>query len=106
MATKKNNYIDMDLNWLEGKAEEMKSYCDSNPFNAVQDRLAYRVVKGGGSMPVVIASVEQIHKNLRDTLKDYAILIEAISKLREIDAQKKMLTRGDQELSPLEDGTI
>jgi hypothetical protein len=103
---KKNNYIDMELNWLEGKAEEMRAYCDSHPLATVEDRIAMRVVKGGGSMPVVIASVEQIHKNIRDTLKDYAILIEAISKLREVEAQKKMLTRGDQELSPLEDGTI
>jgi hypothetical protein len=105
-VSKKNNYIDMELEWLEMKAEQLRAYVDSNPLSSLTDRIQYRETRNGGAIPVVVATIEQQHKNIRDTLKDYALIVDAISKLREKEEQKKLLTRGDAELSPIEQGDI
>lgn len=97
MATKKVNYIEMELDWLEGKAEELKIYCDTNPIN----RLSERIVDGK-----VVETIGQQIKTIRDTLQDYIKIVEAIDKLREKEEVKKITTRGDQELSPLETGEV
>lgn len=98
MATKKsNNYVEHDLDWLEKKAEELRSYCDSNPISKLKDR----IVSGR-----LMATIEQQVKCIRDTLQDYAKIIEAIDKLREKEAAKAPSVRGDQELSPMEKGEI
>lgn len=102
MATKRLNYIDMELEWLEGKAEELRAYCDANPLSALVDRMAYRETRGGGSIPMCIQTIEAQIKSIRDTLQDYIKIVEAISKLREREEVKKIATRGDQELTPLE----
>lgn len=106
MAVKKTNYIEMELNWLEGKAEELRSYCDTNPLTGLIDRMAYKETRGGGSIPMCIATIEQQIKSIRDTLQDYIKIIEAIDKLREKEETKKISARGDQELSPLETGDV
>lgn len=98
MATKKSNsYIEMELTWLDKKAKELKEYCDNNPINKLKDR-----VIGGRLM----ATIEVQAKCVRDTLQDYAKIIEAIDKLREKEAAKGPQVRGNQELSPLEKGEI
>lgn len=106
MPVKKVNYIEMELEWLEMKAEELRSYCDSNPISALVDRMAYKETRGGGVMPMIISTKEAQIKSIRETLQDYIKIIEAIEKLREKEATKKMITRGDQELSPMESGEI
>jgi hypothetical protein len=106
-ASKKgNNYIEMELEWLEGKAEELRAYCDANPITHLEARMAYREVRGGGMVPMIVETIGQQIKTIRDTLQDYIKIIEAIDRLREKEASKKMITRGDQELSPLESGAI
>ncbi len=107
MAVKKtNNFIEMELLWLEGKAEELRAYCDKNSIASLVDRIAYKETKGGGVMPMVIATIEAQIKSIRDTLNDYIKIIDAIEKLREKESSKKALTRGDQELTPFEAGEI
>lgn len=98
MATKKtNSYIDLELEWLEKKAKELKEYCDANPINTLTDR-----VRNGK----VISDIEKQIKSIRDTLQDYVKIIEAIDKLREKEEVKKSSVRGDQELTPIERGEI
>jgi len=106
MAVKKVNYIEMELEWLEMKAEELRSYCDSNSIGSLVDRMAYKETRGGGVMPMLIQSKEAQIKSIRETLQDYIKIIEAIEKLREKEITKKMVTRGDQELTPIESGEI
>lgn len=102
MATsKKNNYIDMELEWLETKAQEMRTFVDSKPLSRLKDRTV-----NVGTKTLLTANVEAQHKNIRDTLKDYALIIEAISRLRERDEVVKLQSRGDADLSPMEDGQI
>lgn len=97
MAVKKSNsYIEMELEWLEKKASEIREYCDQ-PIHKINDR------KEGMR---VIAKKEDIIKSIRETLKDYILIIEAIDKLRDKEASKGPSVRGDQELSPIEKGEI
>ena len=104
---KKNNYAELELDWIEAKLLELKKYVDANPIDKLTDRVAYKVVKGGGTMPIVIADIEKQIKSIRDTLADYLKFTEAVSKLRETEeTKKKSQARGDQELSPLEQGML
>lgn len=106
MATKKNTYIDMELEWLEMKAEEQRAYVDANPLTNLIDRMSYKETRGGGMIPMCIATIEQQHTNIRNTLKDYAMIIEVIARLREKESMKKTIARGDATLTPLEEGNI
>lgn len=95
---KRVSYIDMDLNWLESKANELKEYCDSKNIKTLKDRLVGKKVT---------ATVEVQIKCIRETLKDCISIFEAIDKLREKDNMKvRMTSRGDRDLSPLETGEI
>lgn len=98
MSSKKksNSFIEMELEWLEKKASEIREYCDQ-PIHKIVDR------KEGMR---VIAKKEEIIKSIRETLKDYILIIEAIDKLRDKEASKGPSVRGDQELSPMEKGEI
>lgn len=106
MAAKKTNYIEMELEWLEKKANELREYCDANPITGLEARVMYKETRGGGVMPMVVETIGQQIKTIRDTLQDYIKIIEAIDKLREKEETKKIATRGDQELSPLETGEV
>lgn len=101
MTSKSNNYIDMELEWLETKAAQIREYVDKNPFHKMKER----IVSVNGK-ETIAATIETQQKNIRDSLKDYTLIIEAISKLREKEAAQKSQTRGDADLSPLEDGQI
>lgn len=99
MATKKtnNNFIGMELEWLEKKAKEIREYCNK-PIHKLTDRL--------GGEGKVISKIEDQVKSMRETLKDYILIIDALDKLREKEEAKTPSVRGDQELSPLEKGEI
>lgn len=102
MATSKSNkYIEMELKWLENKAAEMRKFVDDRPLHKLVDRSI-----NVGAKTLIAATVETQHKNIRDTLKDYALIIEAIAKLKEKEELIKLQTRGDADLSPMEDGQI
>jgi len=98
MATKKtsNNYIGMELEWLEKKAKEIREYCNQ-PIHKLKDRML-------GDK--VVSKIEEQVKSIRETLKDYILIVEAIDKLRDKEEAKSPSVRGDQELSPIEKGEI
>jgi hypothetical protein len=99
MATKKtnNNFIGMELEWLEKKAKEIREYCNK-PIHKLTDRL--------GADGKVISKIEDQVKSMRETLKDYIYIVEALDRLREKEESKAPSVRGDQELSPMEKGEI
>lgn len=88
MSKKTNNYISEELDFLERKAKEIKKYVDDNPYHLVEDRTITRRGKDGSSYEEIVQKIESIHKSLRDALKDYSNLIEAIDKLREKEEAK------------------
>lgn len=98
MATKKNSYVDFELDWLQEKADQLKTYVDNNPFHELSDRLAWKSTANGGQMPLVVATIEAQIKSLTQALKDYAQIIEVIDKLREKEEQKAE-ARGSQEIN-------
>lgn len=102
MATKKNNYITAELDWAEKHLESWKAYIDKNPFDKMDDRKAWKDLKSGGQMPVVIASIEQQQTSVRNTMKDYLSLLEVVNGLRERE-EAKIESRGKKELSAMAD---
>lgn len=98
MATKKQTYVSAELEWAEEKLAEWRAYIDANPINTLKDRIEWKPTSKGGTMPMVIASIESQIKSLRDTMKEYLALLEVVDKLREREEQKSE-ARGSQEIN-------
>ena len=95
MATaKKQTYINAELIWAEQKLLDWKRYVDDNPFQHMKDRIEYKNTKTGGSMPMVVASIEAQIKCVRDTMKEYLVLLEQVDKMRQIEQYKQKDVKG------------
>lgn len=100
MAAKREVYISAELSWAEEKLLEWREYIDDNPIQELKDRIEWKPTSKGGAMPMVIASIESQIKCLRDTMKEYLMLLEQVNKMREAES-KKIETRGKSEISAL-----
>lgn len=99
MATKKaNNYITAELDWAEAQLSTWKKYIDANPIHELKDRIEWKPTSRGGSMPMVIASIEQQLKAITELMTKYLTLLEVVDKLREKE-ELKIQTRGDSEIN-------
>lgn len=99
MATaKKNNYINTDLDWAEEQLASWRAYIDANPIHELKDRIEWKPTSKGGTMPMVIASIEQQLKAITELMTKYLSLLEVVDKLREKE-EAKIETRGKSELS-------
>lgn len=81
-------YISAELEWAETKLKEWREYVDTNPIASLKDRIEWKPTSKGGSIPMVIASKEAQIKSLRDTMKEYLMLLEVVDKLRQREAEK------------------
>lgn len=107
MATKKKStFIDVELEWAEEQLASWKSYVDANPLHQLKDRIEWKPTARGGTMPMVIASIEQQGKFIQETMKNYLSLLKEVDVMREKEELKKSSVRGDQTLSPIEEGSI
>lgn len=97
-TTKKNNYITAELDWSETQLQSWREYVDANPIHLLKDRIEWKPTANGGTMPMVIASIEQQGKFIQETMKNYLALLEVVDKLREKE-EAKIETRGKQSLS-------
>ena len=98
MANKKQTYVSAELEWAEAKLAEWRAYIDGNPINTLKDRIEWKPTSKGGTMPMVIASIESQIKSLRDTMKEYLALLDVVDKLREKE-EAKLEARGSQEIN-------
>jgi hypothetical protein len=98
MANKKQSYVSAELEWAESKLAEWRAYIDNNPINTLKDRIEWKPTSKGGTMPMVIASIESQIKSLRDTMKEYLALLDVVDKLREKE-EAKQEARGSQEIN-------
>lgn len=98
MAIKKQVYINAELEWAEEKLAEWKLYVDNNPFATMTHDIQYKETKGGGTMPMVVASRESKIKCVRDTMKEYFAMLEVVNKLRTSEEAKKRVARGGHEV--------
>ena len=105
MTGKKNNYIEADLKWAEKRLKEWRKYIDDNPLDKLEDRMAFKQT-AKGTISMVSATIESQIKSIRDTMKEYLQLLDVVNKLREGEEAKKIESRGKQEVTPFEDGTI
>lgn len=86
---KKQLLIEYELEFLETKLEELKSYIEANPFSSLSDRMAWKETKGGGAIPICIANKEAQRKDLTQALKDYAEILRTVEAMREKEEVKK-----------------
>lgn len=92
-TTKKNTYINVELDWAETQLRSWKEYVESNPIHELEDRIS--IVNG---KEVITANVEQQGKFLQETMKNYLSLTEVVNNLREKETAKLQI-RGDAEIS-------
>lgn len=94
---KRNNFITDDLDWAESQLASWKAYVDSNPLHELKDRIEWKPTSRGGTIPMVISSIEQQGKFIQETMKNYLSLLEVVDKLREKEEVKKQ-ARGDNSI--------
>lgn len=94
MSQKKNSFITEDLDWAETQLISWKAYVDAHPLHELTDRVEWKPTSRGGSIPMVIASIEQQGKFIQETMKNYLALLEVVDRLREKEQQRKE-ARGD-----------
>lgn len=95
---KKNIYISAELDWAETKLMEWRLYIDGNPIGEMKDRIEWKPTAKGGAMPMVVASIESQIKCIRDTMKEYLVLLETVNKMRQADEQMKKVARGGKDV--------
>jgi len=101
MATAKNKFENVELDWAEKQLKTWSAYIDANPFEEMQDRTKLRPTKGGGTVLEVVATIEAQQKNIRDMMKDYLALYEIVKRLRRSDEDKgPELGRGGEVVPP------
>ena len=106
MAAKKTVFVEAELIWAETQLIDWKAYIDDNPMNGLTDREGVRLTAKGGSMPYVIASIEQQGKFLQETMKNYLALLKEVDNMRSQEEAKKQTVRGTQELNMFESGEL
>lgn len=102
---KQSTYVAEELDWLESKAAEIKKFADANPYDKIKDRK----VSLAGAMGIsekVSATIEVQQKSIRESLKDYALILDSINKLRVLDEEKNKKVRGNEDLTPMESGDL
>lgn len=106
MATRKSNYIEIELQFAEEQLESWRKYIEANPIETLKDRMDYKETKNGGIVKTVIASIEAQGKYIQDMLKNYLALLKEVDIMREKEEAKKVASRGDKETTPFETGEI
>jgi len=101
MATKKDTYINTELDWAEEQLVSWKAYIDAHPLHELKDRIEWKPTAKGGLLPMVIASIEAQGRFIQDTMKNYLSLLEVVDNLREAEEKKKVVPRGGVELGTM-----
>lgn len=95
MAGKQNKYINVELDHAERQLKSWMAYLDANPYEQAKDRIDWKEMKNGGLMPIKVATIETVQKNLRDTLREYLGLLEVVKILREKEEVRSNQTYGN-----------
>lgn len=87
MTQKKTSNIEQELSWLEDRLQEIKADIDSQKYSEIDDRIVW-LETPKGSVQRVTATIEQQKKAVRDSLKEYTLLLSEVDKLREAEKAK------------------
>ena len=85
MTTSKKLFVDIELEWAESQLESWKKYVDANPIHELKDRVEWKPTSKGGTMPMVIASIEQQGKFIQETMKNYLALLKEVDAMRQAE---------------------
>lgn len=97
----KNKFATAKLDWAKKWLSKMEAYLEKNPYDTVEDRITLKERKDGGVMPITSATIEQIHKDQRDTMRDYLDLLDVVKRMEsDEDAEKGTSTYGGTKVSP------
>jgi len=107
MPTKKkeNKYIGQTIEWLRMQMEQNQAYVDSRPLSALTDRKGYKTIKGQ-QVEYVIATIEKQREDITKAILEVGQIGLAIKALEAEEEKTKLLTRGDEELTPIESGEL
>ena len=97
MAKKKGSYIGVELDFAESQLAQWKEEIKNNPIGELEDRFS---PKGA-----LVQDKESQGKYYTELLAKFLSLAAEVDSLREKEAAK-LKVRGDQDLTPLEDGDI
>lgn len=100
MATSKNKFEHVELDWAEKQLKDWMAYVDAHPFESMEDRTKLRATKAGGTVLEVVATIETQQKNIRDMIKDYLMLYEVVKRLRKDADDGPNLGRGGEIIPP------
>ena len=100
MATSKNKFSNVKLEWAKAQVETWMAYVDANPFDKMEDRTKFRPTKGGGMVLEVVATIEAQQKSIRETIKDYLSLLEVIKRLEADENNGPDVGRGGEVIPP------
>lgn len=89
MPVKKQIYIEAELDFAEEQLASWKKFIEDNPINELKEKIAYKETKGGGVIPMVIETVGQQIKTLRETLREYLSLLREVDNMRKVEESKK-----------------
>lgn len=100
MPKKADNYINVELDWAEEQLISWKAYVDAHPLHELEDRIQWKPTSKGGTMPMVIASIEQQGKFIQETMKNYLTLLDTVNRLREQE-ETRLKLKGDSEMNSM-----
>jgi uncharacterized protein YlxP (DUF503 family) len=93
----KTTYINTELEWAEEQLQSWKEYIDTHPLHTMTDRMEWKVMANGGTLPIIIASIEAQGKFIQETMKNYLALLEVVDNLRSKE-ETKIEVRGKAKL--------
>lgn len=100
MATGKNKFWNVKLEWAKEQIETWMAYVAANPFDKMEDRTKLRPTKNGGTVLEVVSTIEAQQKSIRETIKDYLMLIEVIKRLEADEDKGPDTGRGGEIIPP------
>ena len=96
MASGKQNFIEVELDWAENQLKSWREYIEQHPIHMLEDRIEWKVTKGN-KVPHVIATREAQGRFLQDLMKNFLALLGEVNKLRNTEEAIKK-ARGDKEI--------
>jgi hypothetical protein len=105
MATKKTNtYINEELIWMDEKLAQFRKQVDEF-MDDPKDRYGPKEMPNGKVVQALISSREEQVVKAMAIMEKIPKVAAAVDELREKEAAKREV-RGDQNLTPFEEGTI
>ena len=96
---KKNLYTVAELDFLEDQVANFIAFLQGRPVHLLQDRVAMKTTKTGGSMPTVIATIEDQMKANTHVMKELLNMMPVLEALRK-ESIESIQGKGTAAISP------